>query len=288
MSNKIFQTILNRKIDGFASTFIEDSESIFFEEGKLIHPGEYGRYRENSLAELINAITNHKISEGFIITPENNQSTQIDIVVYNKEETPLLETGNVKFHTIESVLAIGEVKSTMSKSSFSQTLRKLAKNKKLNDEKNGVLSFQFSEDRDEHNELVSFLVCKKMDFDYRKIDFDELYEGIERKYWHNFILSLDDGFLGYEFKMSNLKDEDRSLFEISEGNLASTIWYEYPVFSFNSNLYDALPVFHEIKSKFSHIEIFAVNLAAVLKYKSLYTTDFINYMDMPIAPVFNK
>lgn len=285
MGSKIFQTILRRKIDGFASTFIEDSESIFFEEGKLIHPGEYGKYRENALCELIALITSHKVADGFLFTSENSTSTQLDIVIYNKEEVPLLETGNVKFFTIESVLAIGEVKSNMAKAEFVKALRKLAVNKKLNSERKGTCTFK-SDNRAESDELISFLVCKTMKFDHRKLNLSEVYEGIERKYWHNFILSLEDGMIGYEFKNENLSDSHKIIFEKAGGNLTSTIWYEYPLYTFNNEVYEASEVFHVIKKKFYHIELFITKLAAALKYKSLFSTDFLEYMDLPKVPIF--
>jgi hypothetical protein len=285
MGSKIFQTILTRKIDGFASTFIEDSESIFFEEGKLIHPGEYGKYRENALCDLIKLITSHKVADGFIFTSKNNTSTQLDIVIYNKEEVPLLETGNVNFFTIESVLAIGEVKSNMSKAEFVKALQKLAVNKKLNSERVGTNTFK-SGNRTESDELISFLVCKKMNFDYNNLNLNEVYNGIERKYWHNFVLSLEDGLMGYEFKNQNLSKANKAIFEKSGGNLDSTIWYEYPIYTFNNEVYEASEVFHKIEKKFYHIELFITKLAATLKYKSLFSTDFLEYMELPKAPVF--
>lgn len=285
MPKTIFQTILNRKIDNFVSTFIEDSESIFFEEDKLIHPGEYGKYRENALTELIDLITPHKVSDGFVFTPSNNKSTQLDIVVYNKEEVPLLSTGNAKFFTIESVLAIGEVKSTMSKASFEKALRKLALNKKLNEERKGTTTFK-PFDYVEHNELTSFLVCKKLNFDFQKINLNEIYEGIERKFWHNFILSLEDGLIGYEFKMNHLSEDDKKLFSKNGGNLDSVVWHQYSKFTFNSNKYDTSEIFHPLQYKFYHIELFINKLAIALQNKSLHSTDFLDYMDLPKAPLF--
>ncbi|MGD9678722.1 MAG: hypothetical protein AB7V16_10315 [Vulcanibacillus sp.] len=47
MSSEIYKTILNRKIDNFKSMFSRDSNSIFRDQtNKMIHPGEFGMYRE--------------------------------------------------------------------------------------------------------------------------------------------------------------------------------------------------------------------------------------------------
>jgi hypothetical protein len=126
MGNKIFETILNRKIENFVSTFVEDSRSIFFNENlQLFHPGEYGKYRENSIKDLLQVLTKYRVSDGFIITSKNNQSTQCDIVIYDNSDFPVLENNFTQFFSIESVIAIGEVKSTLNKRDFSLTLKKL-------------------------------------------------------------------------------------------------------------------------------------------------------------------
>jgi hypothetical protein len=285
MSNKIFQTILKRKIENFVSTFIEDSESIFFKGEKLIHPGEYGRYRENTLKELISIITNHKVSDGFIITPKNNVSTQIDVIVFKNDEAPLLENGNINFFTVESIIGIGEVKSTLNKTSFDSALVKLAKNKMLHKEKMGECIKQKYKGA-EHDELVSFLVCKSTDFDLSKCNFNEIYTGIDKKYWHNFILVIEKGLVGYEFKFSELDAKDESIFVSNNGNINSTVWYEYPLYSFNGNFYPTKAVIHEDRSNFSHVQLFLTKLTRCLDYKNLYATEFLNYLDIPTAPVF--
>ena len=82
MPNKIFETILLRKIETLVSTFVEDSQSIFYSENsKIFDPGEYGRYRENSVKDLLQQITKYKVSDGFIITATDKKSTQCDIIL---------------------------------------------------------------------------------------------------------------------------------------------------------------------------------------------------------------
>ncbi|MBK8982893.1 MAG: hypothetical protein IPM38_11365 [Ignavibacteria bacterium] len=53
MSNKIFESILDEKISFFKFTFEQTAKNIFIEDGgKLIHPGEYGTYRENACKDF--------------------------------------------------------------------------------------------------------------------------------------------------------------------------------------------------------------------------------------------
>ena len=54
--NQIYYNIIKRKIDLFLRTFITESETIFIQDDALIHPGEYGMYRERCLKELLKNI----------------------------------------------------------------------------------------------------------------------------------------------------------------------------------------------------------------------------------------
>lgn len=53
MVENIFRTLINRKIDNFINTFDYDAESLFKRDDKLIHPGEFGEYREKCLSMLL-------------------------------------------------------------------------------------------------------------------------------------------------------------------------------------------------------------------------------------------
>src|SRR5690606_12380818 len=113
MSSEIFQKILNRKIDTFKSVFLEDSEGIFRVDGKLFHAQEFGVYRERVLAEIIKSVIPEtvQVKDGFIITSRNKLSTQCGVIIYDTNNTPIINDGVLRFFPIEAVLAIGEVKS---------------------------------------------------------------------------------------------------------------------------------------------------------------------------------
>ena len=203
MSSKIFQTILDRKIEDFIHSFVIDAKSIFYKDEKLFHPGEYGKFRENTLKELLKFLipTSFQIGEGFVITSNDNVSTQCDIVIYDNENLPLLNDGIYQFYTIESTLAIGEVKSDLNKTQFKDALKKLAKNKMLQDDRiKNIKRRRIQEKEREH--LFTFLICRKFQFE-GKVDFNEIYGDIPQKYWHNSILSIEDGIFHYNFPVLN-------------------------------------------------------------------------------------
>jgi len=207
MSSEIFIKLLNRKIDTFKSVFLEDSEGIFKLDGKLFHPQEFGAYRERVLSEIIKTVIpqNFDISDGFIITSKNKVSTQCDIILYDKNNTPIINDGVLRFFPIESVFAIGEVKSIInSKAELKQILLKLAEQKKLDQD---IISLKSSGEP-----LVSFLVCKKLNFAFQS-EFDELYENIENKYRHNFILSIEDGLVTYNIDREFFSEENKLVFD---------------------------------------------------------------------------
>ncbi|MFR6019119.1 MAG: DUF6602 domain-containing protein [Paraclostridium sordellii] len=217
MSNKIFKAILDENIHFFKKSFSNTSKEIFYDEKtkKLIHPGEYGMYREDVVKDFLRLFIpgNLDIDDGFIITNDNSVSTQCDIIICDKSASPLIKTKNKqKFFPSETVVGIGEIKSTLSKNELATALNKLAKNKSLrkplnflNDKgfNNVVKCYKHTnvyDDLNPYNHIFSFLICKKLNFNLDKIceEIDSLYDDeIPIKYRHNIILSLDDGILLY-------------------------------------------------------------------------------------------
>ncbi|GEP52272.1 hypothetical protein FNO01nite_29440 [Flavobacterium noncentrifugens] len=207
MSNEIFEKILNRKIETFKSVFLEDSEGIFKVNGKLFHAQEFGVYRERVLSEIIKSVIPESIQvkDGFVITSKNKLSTQCDIILYDSENTPVINDGVLRFFPIESVLAICEVKSIIrTKAELKEILQKLAAQKKLDHD---VISL-----RKEGEMITTFLVCKKIDFDFQT-DFSDLYEGIENELRHNFILSLEDGIISYQIEREYFNEANKEAFD---------------------------------------------------------------------------
>lgn len=287
MSNRVFDTILKRNIKNFVATFVEDSDSIFYDKETLIHPGEYGKYRENSLKDLLKFFTKYKIADGFIITDKNSISKQCDIVIYDNEDLPMLENNNTQFFTIESVIAIGEVKSTLTFTDFKKTLIKLAKNAMLFEESQSTIKKKGH--GDEHDTPITFLVCKNIKFDISNPRFDEIYEGIDRKYWHQGILILEKGFFHYNFEFKNLNKPDTKHFSNIGFDLEShaaversSVTYTYAGEQYPSN--HSLKPIQEDK-KFYHIMMFLTGLSQSIFYKTLYDSHLIGYSSLIPAKI---
>ena len=99
MASDIMRNIIEQKVDVFASLFGNDANKLFKRENKLIHPLEYGMYRERCAKELLELVCNRNIaiSDGFLISSENNVSTQCDIIMYQKNTMPVIDNGITNF-----------------------------------------------------------------------------------------------------------------------------------------------------------------------------------------------
>lgn len=139
MTSLQFNKLIEDRIFEFYKAFT-DVEILFLnKEEDYFHPGEYGTYREKLIINFIKNIipANFGIGGGFIINNENKLSTQCDVVIYDKVNTPLLQERLTNFYPIETCVAVGEVKSTLSTKELKEALCKLAKHKKLRNSDNG-------------------------------------------------------------------------------------------------------------------------------------------------------
>lgn len=205
-SERIFKTLINRKIDLFLSTFEEEADLLFKNDSKLIHPGEYGMYRERSLKSILRTLFSKRfeINDGFIFN-KKYISTQCDIIISDSSMDTITADGLAKYYPIEYVYAIGEVKSSLSTSELKEVAIKLAKNKQLGSERleqsNDVTALMAD------NVLpVSFIVCKNIN-GIDNIDesfWDDVYKDFEDKYRHNIILSIEDGYFAYGITVNHV------------------------------------------------------------------------------------
>jgi hypothetical protein len=210
LSSSIYKKIVDSKFKTFLKRFCEDSEQLFFsnEKKQLIHAGEFGRYREDLCLDFFGEFVPQylKFSTGFIISSEDDVSTQCDLIAYDKELTPLINDAEKNyFFPIECVHAIGEVKSTIrSKAELESVLVKLSQQKLLTKsisrESSGIgEDYHFDLDM---NDVFTFLICKKLDFNISKLndDLSNIYESndVPPRYKHNLIISLEDGLFAYQ------------------------------------------------------------------------------------------
>ena len=224
--NKIFEKLIKSKIEKFVVDYKNLSRQIFLnEEGKLIHPGEFGTYRETIIKKLVEPFlpTRLAIGSGFIITSNDNISTQCDIIIYDKENTPIIETDEQRFFPIECVAGVIEVKSKLTKTQLKEALIKLTKIKNLRNDitssvytyKDGNTHIPFNTKINIRDQIATFLICEKVDMDYEQdinTFFKETYKNIDKSLFHNMILSIDDGCFMY----SNGKSIFNSYFNYDE------------------------------------------------------------------------
>lgn len=231
--NSIFNRLFETNIKNFIYGFSEDAESIFKNsENKLIHPGEYGVYREKATSALISSvIPRHlSISDGFVITSKDDVSTQCDIIIYDCNESPIVEDNLAQFFLVETVAAIGEVKSKLSKSQMKEALLKLAKNKALGERVRGGKPLKLDSTKtyspltQSSHQISTFLICNKFDFKIESLNFNSIYRDTPFHLRHDFILSLHDGIIVYEanhskFPIDKQNDLKSMGFDISKNSI---------------------------------------------------------------------
>lgn len=213
----VFEELLIENIEIFKNSFLNISKNVFYDKqnNKYTHPGEYGIYREAICKRFLRFFLPNKfdIHNGFLINSYNDRSTQCDVIIYDRNSTPFIQAADFqRFFPVETVVAVGEIKSTLSKSDFKDTLNKLAAIKKLRS-KSGSQNYIFRDTEDgriypdtyspdvfEKDNLLSFLICQKLDFDLSNIsnEINGYYDAdIENFNRHNLILSIEDGVLVY-------------------------------------------------------------------------------------------
>ena len=220
--HNIYNALLEEKIDHFIYSFKEASRELFFDEAKarLIHAGEFGRLREVVSKDFVRSSIPRRldIGTGFIMNHIGEVSTQVDLVVYDRNETPLIQDSEKQyFYPVETVCAAGEIKSVLSKSDFKKAINKLARIKKIRERitedenfnpeiirsyPQRLLPARFDPEKNDSDRMFTFLICERFDFDLKNItnELNTLYESdIEPRNKHNLILSIDDGLLLYSF-----------------------------------------------------------------------------------------
>ena len=218
MGDNVFKILIDKKIEIFLSTFKDDATDLFVREGKLIHPGEFGMYRERSLIQLLGAVftKEYQFHDGFIINENGDISTQCDIIISDANIDTITTDDVANFFPVEYVYGIGEVKSTLNRASLRDALIKLANTKQV-----ALTRLESAQDKNKKllDQVIpfSFLVCKKIDgFDKLSDEFwNEVYQGMPKEVRHNIILSLDDGVIEYELKCNDV---------VSNGDITTASW----------------------------------------------------------------
>lgn len=282
MASDIFRNLIEQKIDVFANTFGDSANILFKSNNKIIHPLEYGMYRERCAKELLSFTCNKNVGilDGFLISAQNHISTQCDIIMYQKDTLPIIDNGISNFLPIEVVKGIGEVKSTLNSSQLKEALLKMAKNKQMLFERHHPVGG--AKEMEEKREAFSFLICNKLSFDCKELDFDEIYKDVpDIRHRHNMILSLQDGLLLYKADFDKASEIARKSFEETVGvdKVEPVIWF-YPHHTVNGEQYKCEPNFIEVdgEDKYYHVIHFLNGIQSMMFLQCEYTFDIGKYL----------
>lgn len=293
MPSQRFRTLFDRNISAFAGLFSEDADSLFLDErNKLIHPGEYGRYREDSCKNMLRLLldNNFAVSDGFLFSSKNNISTQCDIIVYNSIVSPIVADNIARMFPVEEVRMVGEVKSKLDRTQFIEALRKISQNKKivLNERVGPTTNRKF--DVKTYDTIATFLICRKLDFDYKSLKYSEVYGDIDRKYWHNGILSIEDGYFGYALDFNDASEKVQDCLRKNRYNIDQIADWSYSSYSF---LGEHIPTrdnhnYATSSDKYRHIIGFFVDMINCIKDVWTYEYDPIVYLGFNTQPFFSE
>ncbi|KAJ8742152.1 MULTISPECIES: DUF6602 domain-containing protein [Aeromonas] len=170
----IIATLLESQLESFSKGFLDTSRTVFYndKEKRLIHNGEFGMLREACVRELLkNFLPNiYGVAQGYVIGQNDEISHQCDLIIYHKSYTPYFHTPEEqRFFPIESVIAVGEIKSKVDGTVLDDALEKLANIKLMREAITDaeIALCRPSTDRDYapkdylRDQVVTFIVCEE-------------------------------------------------------------------------------------------------------------------------------
>lgn len=134
------------------------------------------------------------------------------------------------------------------------------------------------------------MVCDKLSFDYDSLTNEEIYEGIDRKYWHNAILSIQNVNMNYVFDMNSFTEVIKKKLEANKmkTNLQS-VWI-YPVYICSSLKLELEEnkIHLSDKEPYMHIRHFLNQLASGCNEVWRYTYEPLIYLGMDIKTIYEE
>jgi hypothetical protein len=177
-------------------------------EQMVAHPGELGVGREEVIRRFLRRYLSARfeVSTGFVFDSQGNVSKQLDIIVANAQVCPRFETaGGIRYYPCESVVAVGQVKSSLtSDAELQSALTNLESVKVLDRSANGRA---FDADRREeidnvanhlHQIFTFLLICgKALKHSTLQTAFMDRVLVTAPHVWTNIILALDQYLLTF-------------------------------------------------------------------------------------------
>lgn len=113
----LFRSTGSRHLGDIFRTLAHQMQELFSETLRHVdHPLELGIARERLLVDYLRRFLPERygIDTGFVVDSKDEISKQIDIVIYDQVISPIFEIpGKIKYFPCECVVAVGEVKSTI-------------------------------------------------------------------------------------------------------------------------------------------------------------------------------
>ena len=193
----------------------------FEKAGKTTHPHSVGEGKEKSAINKLKDIlpSGIGVGSGFVIDSYGNVSSQCDIIIYEKDLCLKFNHDDERncYYNCESVIAVGEVKSSLSKKDLLDSINKLKKvrnlNRRLENNRNfrnylskltayGAESEKYNQKSNYLDQIFTFILCGSVSISYPNIveiikQNDEIYE------YPNTIISIDGICIGYSKQMPN-------------------------------------------------------------------------------------
>jgi len=176
------------------------------------HFGERGEGREQILIELLKEYLPHRfgIDSGFVFDVHGNTSKQTDIIIYDKFIAPRFKISGEKYaYPCESVVAVGEVKTFLTKKELIDSIEKLiiiqrldrtagGKNKLRTGYHHKVNDTLFNPKLNESDSIWTFIFSSdSTSLPKLSENFINLCSAHARHLWPNMICILQKGILSY-------------------------------------------------------------------------------------------
>ncbi len=108
---------------------------------RIEHNLEDGKYREYLIKNILNKIVPKKysITNGFIVDSDNNRTEEMDIIIYDSNYVPPFFDETYTIVPIESVVAVIQVKTTLTKEQLKKAMKNINSIDKLNAKTGGKI-----------------------------------------------------------------------------------------------------------------------------------------------------
>lgn len=174
-----------------------------------------GLGRESSIKMKLKSILPNGvgIGSGFVIDSFGNTSKQCDIILY--EETyaakfVINDDSSNTYYSCENVIAVGEIKSNLTKKEFKDCCDKLKKIKELKRFNNNAQEYRpyfnpislparggFDQVKNKYHQIYTFVLCKEMSISFKSVVEETRTLFINKYLYFNMLISLKNGLLLY-------------------------------------------------------------------------------------------